>query len=65
MIITNRGMLPIMCKDKDKRIRGIAERLITESPDVVCLQEIWLYRDYLYLKQKLQSVLPYSFYFSG
>lgn len=58
-------MLPVLCSDKEIRIKGIGERLLVEQADIVCLQEIWLYKDYLYLRQKLQHLMPYNFYFSG
>ncbi|XP_026491372.2 putative neutral sphingomyelinase [Vanessa tameamea] len=55
--------IPIVSKDRKKRIEAIAEYLLKSSHNIVCLQEIWSENDYLYLKDRLHSYLPYSYYF--
>ncbi|XP_046978892.1 putative neutral sphingomyelinase [Vanessa cardui] len=55
--------IPIVSKDRKRRIEAIAEYLLNSPHNIVCLQEIWSEKDYLYLKDRLQSYLPYSYYF--
>lgn len=49
----------------DLLIKHIKERADAERIDVLCLQEIWVKKDYQYLKRSLQKLLPHSFYFKS
>lgn len=49
----------------DLLIKHIKERTDAERIDVLCLQEIWVKKDYQYLKRSLQKHLPHSFYFKS
>lgn len=52
-----------MSKDREARVRRIAEELATGRYDVVSLQEVWSETDFQYLKSQSEAVLPYSHYF--
>ncbi|KAF8424899.1 Endonuclease/exonuclease/phosphatase [Tirmania nivea] len=50
------------------RLSEISRRIASASPsyDIVCLQEFWVYSDYLHLRSVTLGVLPYGkFYHSG
>ncbi|XP_045520388.1 putative neutral sphingomyelinase isoform X2 [Pieris brassicae] len=55
--------IPIVSKNRKERIEAITKYLLSGDQDIVCLQEVWSENDYLYLKENLSSVLPYSHYF--
>ncbi|CAF4854700.1 unnamed protein product [Pieris macdunnoughi] len=55
--------IPIVSKNRKERIEAIAKYLLSGDQDIVCLQEVWSENDYLYLKENISSVLPYSHYF--
>lgn len=55
--------IPIVSKNRKERIEAIAKYLLNASHNIVCLQEIWSEKDYLYLKKQLQNYLPFSHYF--
>uniref|UniRef100_A0A1B0DRC6 sphingomyelin phosphodiesterase n=1 Tax=Phlebotomus papatasi TaxID=29031 RepID=A0A1B0DRC6_PHLPP len=55
--------IPFVSKDREARVRRIAEELATGRYDVVSLQEVWSETDFQYLKSQSEAVLPYSHYF--
>ncbi|KPJ00955.1 Putative neutral sphingomyelinase [Papilio xuthus] len=55
--------IPAVSKNRKERIEAIAKYLMHSSHNIVCLQEIWSEKDYLFLKDSLKEVLPYSHYF--
>ncbi len=55
--------LAFVSKDRAIRIQAIANYLAASSYDVVCLQELWIYRDYELVRDAVQSVLPNSRFF--
>ncbi|XP_032512196.1 putative neutral sphingomyelinase [Danaus plexippus] len=55
--------IPVVSKNRKERIEAIATYLQTASHNIVCLQEVWCERDYLYLKDQLQKQFPFSHYF--
>ncbi|KPJ10699.1 Putative neutral sphingomyelinase [Papilio machaon] len=55
--------IPGVSKNRKERIEAIAKYLMQSSHNIVCLQEIWSEKDYLFLKDSLKEVLPYSHYF--
>ncbi|EEB11492.1 sphingomyelin phosphodiesterase, putative [Pediculus humanus corporis] len=57
--------LPCFSKNKKCRITAIAEYLSSSDLDIVCLQEIWSKKDYLYISKKCFLQLPYSHYFNS
>jgi sphingomyelin phosphodiesterase 2 len=51
---------------REVRLRALGEKLATCDYDLICLQELWVYDDYLYIQSKIRYLLPYShFYFAG
>ncbi|CAL7945150.1 unnamed protein product [Xylocopa violacea] len=55
--------IPYVSKDKNARIRAIAEKFATENYDIICLQEVWSVNDFKIIKARTQEQLPYSHYF--
>ncbi|WRT65579.1 uncharacterized protein IL334_002524 [Kwoniella shivajii] len=55
--------LAIISKDRAERIKAIAEYLSTSNYDIVCLQELWIYKDYEIVREQLLSNLPFSRFF--
>ncbi|KAH9641872.1 hypothetical protein HF086_011622 [Spodoptera exigua] len=55
--------IPVVSKNRTERFEAIAKYLQESSHTIVCLQEVWSEKDYLYLKDSLKSNLPYSHYF--
>lgn len=55
--------IPAVSKNRKERIEAIAKYLMQGSHTIVCLQEIWSEKDYLFLKDSIKEVLPYSHYF--
>ncbi|KAL4703310.1 hypothetical protein ACJJTC_006673 [Scirpophaga incertulas] len=55
--------IPVVSKNRIERIEAIAKYLIQSNHNIVCLQEIWSEKDYTTLKESLNIVLPYSYYF--
>lgn len=53
----------MVAKHRAQRIRAIGEVIAAGEYDVVCLQEVWLERDFALLKEKAKGSLPYSHYF--
>jgi sphingomyelin phosphodiesterase 2 len=48
-VLTIRG-LAFISKDRPARINAIAEYLSQADYDVVCLQELWIYKDYEHVR---------------
>lgn len=55
--------LAIVSKDRRTRIQAIAEYLASSSYDIVCLQELWIYKDYEVVREEVQGNLPFSRFF--
>ncbi|WVQ73712.1 hypothetical protein IAR50_003292 [Cryptococcus sp. DSM 104548] len=55
--------LAFISKDRIQRLRAIAEHIASASYDIVCLQELWVYKDYEMVREEIQSVLPFSRFF--
>ncbi|XP_072941862.1 putative neutral sphingomyelinase [Epargyreus clarus] len=55
--------IPVVSKNRIERMKAIAHYLKNSQHTIVCLQEIWSEKDYIYIKEQLQNVLPYSHYF--
>lgn len=55
-----------MSKYREIRLRALGDALSTCDYDLICLQEVWVYRDFQYIQTKVRESLPYShFYFAG
>lgn len=50
-------------KHRETRIKALGERLSQNDYDIICLQELWVHSDFLYLQSKLHHYLPFSHYF--
>ena len=55
--------LAIISKDRAARIKAIAEYLASSSYDIVCLQELWIYKDYEIIREEVSQLLPFSRFF--
>lgn len=55
--------LAFISKDRPARISAIADHLSTTDHDIVCLQEIWIYKDYEHVRDVVSQNLPYSRFF--
>ncbi|CAB0038845.1 unnamed protein product [Trichogramma brassicae] len=55
--------IPYISKNRLERMDAIALKIIEQSYDVVCLQEIWSRSDYERIMTKTKEKLPYSHYF--
>ncbi|XP_030026289.1 putative neutral sphingomyelinase [Manduca sexta] len=55
--------IPIVSKNRKERFEAISKYLLESSHSIVCLQEVWSEKDYLFLRDNLKHVLPYSHYF--
>ncbi|OCF30492.1 inositol phosphorylsphingolipid-phospholipase C [Kwoniella heveanensis BCC8398] len=55
--------LAIISKDRQTRIRAIAEYLASSSYDIVCLQELWVYKDFEVVREHVRRNLPFSRFF--
>lgn len=53
----------MVSKNRKERIEAIANYLSQAPHNIVCLQEVWSEKDYLFLKEQLQANLPFSHYF--
>ncbi|TYJ54443.1 hypothetical protein B9479_004859 [Cryptococcus floricola] len=52
--------LAFYSKDRIQRLRAIADHIASASYDIVCLQELWIYKDYEMVREEIQHVLPFS-----
>ncbi len=55
--------LAFISKDRPARIKAIAEYLASTSYDIVCLQELWIYKDFEIVREELLNNLPFSRFF--
>ncbi|WVQ78751.1 hypothetical protein IAT38_000838 [Cryptococcus sp. DSM 104549] len=55
--------LALISKDRPARIRAIAEYIASSSYDIVCLQELWIYKDYEIVREEVRGCLPFSRFF--
>lgn len=56
----------IISKRRKARLGAIADRIAEGDYDIVALQEIWVREDYVNLRKKTSSTLPYGkYYYSG
>nr|CAD7573990.1 unnamed protein product [Timema californicum] len=55
--------IPVVSKNRAERMKAIAEELSRAEYEVVCLQEVWMQRDYKQISCRCSAVLPYSHYF--
>jgi hypothetical protein len=55
--------LAFISKDRPPRIKAIAEYLATTHYDVVCLQELWIYKDFEIVREEVLQNLPFSRFF--
>ncbi|WWD16616.1 hypothetical protein CI109_101044 [Kwoniella shandongensis] len=55
--------LAFISKDRHARIRAIAEYLASSNYDIVCLQELWVYKDYEIVREEILQNLPFSRFF--
>lgn len=53
----------IIAKDREFRLKAIADALSTMNCDIVTLQEVWMQKDFEYIVDKTRHSLPYSKYF--
>jgi len=54
-----------LSKQRQIRLRALAETLSTSEYDLICLQEIWVQEDFQYVQAKVRHFLPFSHYFFG
>ncbi|XP_013416724.1 putative neutral sphingomyelinase [Lingula anatina] len=50
-------------KDREQRMKAIADKIAEGMHDIVMLQEIWDEKDFKSIQLRVSSVLPYSHYF--
>lgn len=55
--------LKFFAKNRTERVKALAESLIKNGYDVVCLQELWCDSDYKYLKESCENIFKYIHYF--
>lgn len=55
--------IPIVSKDKDVRVKNIAEKFAQSDYDIISLQEVWSEYDYKKIKERISSQFPFSHYF--
>ncbi|KAK4514462.1 uncharacterized protein ATC70_002058 [Mucor velutinosus] len=53
----------MVAKKRKLRLRAIANRVGQEQYDLVALQEVWMWEDFDYIKERARDVLPYTKYF--
>lgn len=55
--------IPYISKDREDRVKAIAEELSSGKYDLVSLQEVWTEHDYQRIRARVRDVLPYHHYF--
>lgn len=55
--------IPIVSKDKDIRVKHIADKFAQSDYDIISLQEVWSEYDYVKIKERVSSQFPFSHYF--
>jgi hypothetical protein len=58
----SRGLKWISQK-REIRLRALGDRLAISDYDLICLQEVWVEKDFQYIQAKVCHFLPYSHYF--
>ena len=51
--------------DRESRMRSIAQYLCSEKFQIVCLQEVFIARDYQYLSRTVRKCLPFSHWYKN
>lgn len=52
-----------MSKKRQFRLQAIANAISTADYDIVTLQELWVQKDFEYLREQTRSSLPHAKYF--
>ncbi|KAI0989045.1 hypothetical protein GJ496_009100 [Pomphorhynchus laevis] len=55
--------IPIIAKKKNERLIKIGEELIRKQFDITALQEVWMYSDFIRIRDALKSRYIYAHYF--
>ncbi|WWC60189.1 uncharacterized protein I303_102754 [Kwoniella dejecticola CBS 10117] len=55
--------LAIISKDRAARIKAISDYLASSNYDIVCLQELWVYKDFETVREGCRKNLPFSRFF--
>ncbi|KAI9472404.1 MAG: Endonuclease/exonuclease/phosphatase [Benjaminiella poitrasii] len=55
--------LNIVAKKRKFRLNAIADYISQQQYDIVALQEVWMWEDFDYLKEKIEHQLPFTKYF--
>ena len=55
--------LKYVSKDREERVRAIANALSAADYDVITLQELWVFSDYEHVRATVSKKLPYSKFF--
>ncbi|WWC68740.1 uncharacterized protein I206_102674 [Kwoniella pini CBS 10737] len=55
--------LAIISKDRASRIKAIADYVASSKYDIVCLQELWIYKDFEIVREGCRRNLPFSRFF--
>jgi sphingomyelin phosphodiesterase 2 len=50
-------------KDRLIRVKAIAEHLASSDYDIVCLQELWIHKEFELVRDRVVQALPYSRFF--
>lgn len=57
--------LKFVSKFREERLEAIAHELSNMDHDIVALQEIWVFADYLKVQERIAKRLPHSKFFYG
>ncbi|KAG2207380.1 hypothetical protein INT47_006855 [Mucor saturninus] len=57
--------LKVVAKQREFRLHAIGDRISSEDYDIVALQEVWMRKDFDYIKAKVGSKLPFTKYFQS
>jgi sphingomyelin phosphodiesterase 2 len=52
-------------KFREERLEAIAHELSNVDHDIIALQEIWVFADYLKVQERVAKRLPHSKFFYG
>lgn len=55
--------LAVISKDRRPRIKAIAEHIVSTNYDIVCLQELWVHKDFEIVREEVHDALPFSRFF--
>lgn len=53
----------MVAKQREFRLRAIGDRISHEDYDLVALQEVWMRKDFDYIKAKVGTKFPFAKYF--